>query len=352
MLTIIGSGLTGATLARLALDDGFKVRVFERRSHTGGNVRDEVGVHGSRYNLYGPHYFRTNSNRIWNFVNRFVEWKKFEAVLKSSVSGILYDWPIQTDYTFKRKQELGDNFETACLARMPEELYYKFVYGYTRKQWGVEPKCLSASLGKRIEVRSNGDLRLKTHRYQAVPSSYAQMIDNMLAGAEIICGATFKKPPPAYADLYPIVYTGAIDEFFDYQLGKLPYRSQQRKHTFYPNVVQVNPVVQINYPGNAPYIREIDWSHIWPNFRGTLVTREYPQDAVTSDEFEYPFPSVQAERLYKSYVALAGGYTNVLFAGRLGEYKYYDMDQAIARALVHYESWVKPKLNSLKQRAA
>lgn len=344
MLTIIGAGLTGATIARLALDDGYPVQVIERRAFVGGNTADAVWANGQRYNLYGPHYFRTSSDLIWKFVNRFSPWRQYSAVLSSLVDGKIEAFPIQASYIDKLcgrgwRSNLptvaATNFEEACLRHMPREVYDCFVYGYTKKQWGCEPSELSADLAARVEVRGDGDRRLKSDKYQGFPiGGYCAMVESMLAGADV----RLKTPSQSVGWGSPLVYTGGIDQFFGYTLGHLPYRTQEREHRS-----GRLSCMQLNYPDmSVPHIREMDWRFSWdgPGF----VTTETPRWAQSEEEREYPYPSAKARAMYDGYAKLAAEHSNVLFAGRLGEYRYYDMDHAIMRAMTLYGRWVKPRL--------
>jgi UDP-galactopyranose mutase len=220
-------------------------------------------------------------------------------------------------------------------------VYEKFVRGYTEKQWGVAASSLAASLAGRFEVRSNGDVRLKTHRFQGLPmAGYAQFMEAMLGGIPVFLHFDYLRCRSEVAARKLLVYTGPIDEFFSYDLGRLRYRCQRRETHYLPDVQRFQPVGQVNYPSFAdgPHIRILEWTHMAPPGKqavvsGTVITVEVPTDASRPDEYEYPFPDELNRQLYERYAERARALNNVLFCGRLGEYRYYDMDQAIARAM-------------------
>jgi len=351
---VVGSGLTGATIARILVDRGERVLVVEKRNHVGGNVHDYVHPSGIRIHTYGPHYFRTNSDRIWAFVNRFAEFYKYEAILKSYIDGKYENWPVLGSYI---RRAVGSdwkpsfygtptNFEEACLAMMPESIYKKFVKGYTEKQWGVPAKELSADLAGRFDVRTDEDPRLKRHKYQGIPlHGYAAFMQAMLSGIPVILNFDYLENRNLIKPRKKTIYTGPIDAFFDYDLGRLKYRGQQRSHEYHPGATFLQPCGQVNNPGpeNGPHIRTLEWKHMMPKqfaerIRGTVLTKEVPLTPHDPDQFEYPFPGRINAKLYQKYRARADKIPDVLICGRLGEYRYYDMDQAIARAMILAES--------------
>ena len=346
---IVGSGLTGATLARKLVDAGREVLVLDRRAHVGGNVHDHVHPSGIRIHTYGPHYFRTGSDELWEFVNRFTSFYPFEAVLKSWVDGQHENWPIAGSYI---RRAIGSNwrpdftgapgnFEEASLALMPRQIYEKFVRGYSEKQWGVAARELSAGLAKRFDVREDDEPRLMRHKYQGLPTEgYAGLMQNMLRGIPVLTGVDYLLMREAFAAREKLIFTGPIDEFYNYEWGRLHYRGQQRTHEYLPQVDWAQPVCQINNPdpANGPHIRTLEWKHMMPcefadRIRGTLLTREITVTPADSDQYEYPFPNQTNAQLYQRYRARADADPRLLLCGRLGEYRYFDMDQAIARAL-------------------
>jgi UDP-galactopyranose mutase len=359
-LVVVGSGLTGATIARLARDGGHSVTVLERRPVVGGNVRDERHESGIVLHPYGPHFFRTSSDRIWDFVKRFSPFRPFAAELKTMVDGAAEDWPVTADYIERHcgaqwlpsfMREPG-NFEEACLAMMPRRVYEKFVRGYTEKQWGVPAASLDASLAGRFEVRRGADRRLKTSTHQGFPTiGYSAFTEAMLAGIDVRRSVDFLPHRSELAGRRLTVFTGAIDEYFGFELGRLDYRAQRRAHAWIEHVAYKHRTVSTNFPDPADgdFIREIEWKRMLPPeeaaaIAGTLVTREYPFSPKHPDQYEYPFPSAANRRLYEAYTERAGAMPDLLICGRLGEYRYYDMDQAIGRAMTLFERRVLPRL--------
>jgi UDP-galactopyranose mutase len=349
---VVGSGLTGAVIARELVDAGHDVLVVDRRTHLGGNVHDSIRQGGIRVHTYGPHYFRTNSQRIWSFVNRFAEFYEYEAVLVSDVADRFEHWPVTAGYIRRAVGEdwapafdgTPTNFEEASLAMMPASVYRDFVKGYTEKQWGVPAASLSAELAGRFDVRADDDVRLKRQRHQGIPvGGYAWMMAAMLDGIRVELGHDHLLQPDAVRWRKGLVFTGPIDEYFGYRLGRLAYRGQRREHEYLADVEQVQPYGQVNNPDprRGPHVRTLEWRHMLSPAEqaaavGTILTREIPftPAAEEADLCEYPFPDAANKDLYQRYRALARSEHGVLIAGRLGEYRYYDMDQAIARALL------------------
>lgn len=357
---IVGSGLTGATIARCLADRGERVLVVERRAHLGGNVHDRRHVSGIRIHTYGPHYFRTSSARIWQFVNRFGEFYRYEPVLMSRVDGGFEYWPIQSDYIARtagadwRPSFTGTprNFEEASLALMPRAIYEKFVRGYTAKQWGVEPARLAASLARRFDVRTDGDKRLKTSAHQGIPvAGYAGFMQSLLKGIEVVARADYRALRDQVSVGKRTVYTGPIDELFDHDLGRLEYRGQRREHHYHPEAGYLQPVGQVNYPdpAEATFVRVLEWKHMASAEEkrravGSVLTTETPFTPTDSNDYEYPMPDGRNRALFEQYRERAAALDSLLVCGRLGEYRYYDMDQAIGRALMLVERVILPGL--------
>jgi UDP-galactopyranose mutase len=345
---IIGSGLTGATIARALTNAGKKVLVVDRRSHMGGNIYDHCHESGIRMHDYGPHYFRTNNEDVWRFVNAYSNFYKYEASLNTFVEGRLEAWPI-TNEAIKRFvgehwtpefKESPSNFEEASLSKMPRKIYEAFVKGYTEKQWGVKAKELSAALAKRFDIQKDGDMRLMHHKYQGLPSNgYAGLINNMLSEIPVLLNYNYLKNRQEVVATKIAIYTGPIDEYFDYEYGKLLYRGQERRHQYFPHIKQYQPVVQVNNPDirNGPHIRTIEWKHMMQaeyaeHIEGTLITTEAPYSPENSEQYEYPFPDKKNSDLYSKYRLRADAMNEkVIICGRLGDYRYYDMDHAIER---------------------
>jgi UDP-galactopyranose mutase len=345
---IVGSGLTGATIARHLADANREVLVVDRRPHPGGNVHDHLHPSNIRIHTYGPHYFRTNSEKLWEYVQRFGNFYPFEARVLSLVDGAHEHWPVTESYIRRTVgtgwepgfQGTPSNFEEASLSMMPRAVYEKFVKGYTEKQWGVPPTCLSADLARRFEVHADNDPRFMRHKYQGLPEAgYSAWMQNMLAGIPLRLNYDFLQNRPAIEGRRGLIFTGPIDEFFGFRLGKLRYRGQIREHRHLPAPDYLQPCQQINNPQweNGPHIRTIEWKHMMPRaeavrVQGTVITTERTITPANPNAYEYPFPDATNAALYQAYAKEAEGLPNVLFCGRLGEYRYYDMDQAIARA--------------------
>ena len=346
---VVGSGLTGATIARLLSDAGHKVLVVERRSHLGGNVHDHFHPGGIRIHTYGPHYFRTSSEKVWQFVNRFASFYKYEAILKSYVDGCYENWPIAGSYIHRvigenwQPEFTGkpSNFEEASLAIMPRLVYEKFVKGYTEKQWGVPAYTLAANLAKRFDVHHDDDPRLKKNKYQGIPvHGYAELMKNILKDIPVILNFDYLKQKDVIEAEKMVIYTGAIDEYFNFDMGRLAYRGQHREHSYIKDVDFAFPAGQINNPSvnEGDHIRILEWKYMMPpeyakNIQGTVLTKEIPITPDDPDGYEYPFPDSINKTLYQKYRERAEKIPNLLICGRLGEYQYYDMDQAIARAM-------------------
>ena len=345
---IVGSGLTGAVIARTLVDAGRRVLVVDRRSHLGGNVHDHHHPSGIRIHTYGPHYFRTNDDDLWAFVRRFAQFYPYEPSLKSWVDGAFECWPPVASYIRRvagedwRPEFTGTpaNFEEASLSMMPRVIYDKFVQGYSEKQWGVRARTLSGTLAKRFDVRADDETRLMRHRHQGIPEhGYAELMRRMLEGIPVVLNFDYLTQRDTFRPERSTIFTGSIDEYFGFELGRLQYRGQQRQHEYQPDVDFAQPCGQVNNPSpeNGPHIRTLEWKHMMPSeyasrIRGTVLTREVPFSPTNPAEFEYPFPDEANARLYQLYRARAAETPNLLICGRLGEYRYYDMDQAIARA--------------------
>ena len=345
---VVGSGLTGAVIARELADAGRSVVVLERRRHIGGNVFDRLHGSGIRLHAYGPHYFRTNDEALWRYVSRFTSFFPYEARIKTLVDGQLEQWPITVEAIGRLAGNNWNpgfvgkpkNFEEAVLATMPRVVYEKFVRGYSEKQWGVPANSLSVALARRFDVRHDNDERLVRHRFQGLPKDgYAAMMKALLKDIHVLADCDYLKLRSEFSARNAIVYTGPIDEYFAFDLGRLDYRSQRRTEEFVPHVQWVQPCAQVNNPDVAGgmHIRSVEWKHLLPTadaaaIPGSVITRETPSTARTPDECEYPFPDSANTRRYMSYRERALAIPSLLVCGRLGEYRYYDMDQAIARA--------------------
>jgi len=345
---VVGAGLTGAVIARALHEAGCDVSVIDRRHHVAGNIHDHRHASGIRIHSYGPHYFRTNDEDLWRYVNRFGRFYRYEAALRSLVDGRHESWPIAGSYIRRtvgadwRPEFTGTpgNFEEAALSLMPRPIYEKFVKGYTEKQWGVPAATLSAGLVKRFDVRDDDEPRLMRHTHQGIPvEGYTRLVEAMLAGIPLRLGVDYLADRDAFRPRRRLVFTGPIDAFFGFDLGRLAYRGQRRAHAWHPDVEFLQPCGQVNNPDPAAgaHIRTLEWKHMMAPeaaaaIRGTVLTRETPFTPDDPGDYEYPFPDAANAALYARYRARADALPGVLICGRLGEYRYYDMDQAIARA--------------------
>ncbi len=355
---IVGAGLAGATLAeRLASQLGARILVVDKRDHIGGNCHDPLTSDGLRYHRYGPHIFHTNSTDVIDYLSRFTAWRPYEHRVLSRVNGRLVPIPINrttinTLYgldldgpgldAFLRSRAIPsrhiDTSEKVILARVGRELYELFFRGYTRKQWGLDPAELDPTVCGRIPTRANDDDRYFTDSFQAMPADgFTAMIGRMLANPriEVVTGCDYR----TIADrviFNRLVFTGPIDEYFGHRYGRLPYRSLE----FDFETVDREWVQRagcINEPDEAvPYTRTTEYKHLTGQRHAkTIVSREYPR---ADGEPYYPIPRDDNRALYERYRKLAARETHVTFAGRLAEYRYYNMDQVVASALVKFEA--------------
>lgn len=350
---VVGAGFGGSVIAeQMARSLGKKVLLVDRRPHIGGNAYDHKNEHGILIHKYGPHIFHTNSLEVFDYLSRFTGWRPYEHRVLATVDDKLVPVPINLD-TVNRlyglsldPSQLEDFFsskaekksvirtsEDVVVARVGRELYEKMFRGYTRKQWGLDPSQLDAAVTARIPVRTNRDDRYFTDTYQAMPlQGYTHMFENMLDHKNITMelGVDYRDILK-FVRYKEMIYTGPVDEFFDYRFGKLPYRSLEFKHqTVDKRVFQSAPVV--NYPSEAvPYTRITEFKYLTgQNHSKTSIVYEFPK--AEGDPY-YPVPRPENNALYKQYQALAEATPAVHFVGRLATYKYYNMDQVVAQAL-------------------
>lgn len=349
---IVGAGFAGSVLAeRLASDQGKKVLIVDRRSHIGGNAYDCYNDHGILIHRYGPHIFHTNSSEIFSYLSRFTRWRQYQHRVLASVDGQLVPIPINIDTINKlygksldslgmrrflddvsEKRSPVKNSEDIVVNGVGQELYEKFFRGYTRKQWGLDPSDLDAQVTARVPVRCNRDGRYFTDSYQAMPSrGYTALFEAMLMhkNIKIMLNTDYRE----IAKVIPhseLIFTGPIDEFFDYRLGRLPYRSLQFIHETHDRpVFQEAPV--INYPNDYSYTRITEFKYLTgQEHRSTSIVYEIPGSA--GDPY-YPIPRPENVALYKEYQALAETTPHVHFVGRLATYRYFNMDQVVGQAL-------------------
>lgn len=349
---VVGAGFSGAVVAaQMARNFGKRVMLLDRRNHIGGNAYDHHDRHGILVHKYGPHIFHTNSKDVFDYLSLFTEWRQYEHKVLASVEGKLVPIPINLDtvntlhgleltvqemeaYLEKiaEKPPAIRTSEDVVLSRVGRDLYEKMFRGYTRKQWGLDPSELDASVTARIPVRTNRDDRYFTDTYQAMPRhGFTRLFENMLdhPNIKIVLNTDYRDvlKTVRYREL---VYTGPVDEFFGYRFGKLPYRSIQFRHKTV-DVDRLQPVAVINYPNEHDYTRVTEFKHLTGQAHPkTSVVYEYPCDG--GDPY-YPVPRADNAAIYKKYEALAAHTPAVHFVGRLATYKYYNMDQVVAQAL-------------------
>ncbi|HEX8474726.1 MAG TPA: UDP-galactopyranose mutase [Pyrinomonadaceae bacterium] len=352
---VVGAGFAGSVIAeRLARASNKKVLVVDRRNHIGGNAYDHHNDAGLLIHRYGPHIFHTNSREVFEYLTQFTEWRQYQHRVLASVDGQLLPIPINLD-TINRlyglnltsfqvedffasvaeKREQIRTSEDVVVSRVGRELYEKFFRNYTRKQWGLDPSELDASVTARVPTRTNRDDRYFTDNYQAMPKhGYTRMFENMLDHSNIkIMLNTDYRDIERIIPYREMIYTGPVDEYFDLRYGKLPYRSLEFKHeTIDQAVYQPAPVV--NYPNDYLYTRVTEFKYLTgQEHPKTAIVYEYPR--AEGDPY-YPVPRPENAELYQKYKALADATPNVHFVGRLATYKYYNMDQVVAQALSVY----------------
>ena len=349
---IVGAGFAGCVVAeQLARVFKKKVLLIDKRNHIGGNAYDHYNDSGILIHKYGPHIFHTNSKDVFDYLSRFTKWRPYEHRVLASVDRQLVPIPInldtvnrlyglsltseQLEHFFAARAEKKDQIRTsedAVVSRVGRDLYERMFRGYTRKQWGLDPSELDASVTSRIPVRTNRDDRYFTDTYQAMPlNGYTRMFENMLddPNIKIMLNTDYRDVERAIP-FEEMVYTGPIDEFFSFRFGNLPYRSLEFRHeTLDRPVHQRAPV--INYPNEHPYTRVTEFKYLTGQEHAkTSIVYEYPRSE--GDPY-YPVPRPENAELYKKYQALADATPGVHFVGRLATYKYYNMDQIVAQAL-------------------
>jgi UDP-galactopyranose mutase len=352
---IVGAGFAGSVLAeRLARDANKKVLLVDKRPHIAGNAYDCHDEAGVLIHKYGPHIFHTNSKDVFDYLSRFTTWRQYQHRVLASVDGQLVPIPINLDTIntlyglnlnsgqvedwFASRAEKVEKVRTSedvVVSKVGRELYEKFFQGYTRKQWGLDPSELDASVTARVPTRTNRDPRYFTDTYQAMPlQGYTSMFENMLDHPNIsILLNTDYREVKDFVPYKEMIYSGPIDEFFDFRFGKLPYRSLHFKHeTHDTSQHQVAPV--INYPNDYAYTRVTEFKYLTGQRHDkTSIVYEFPQ--AEGDPY-YPIPRPENAVLYKKYQSLVEEEKHVHFVGRLATYKYYNMDQVVAQALTLY----------------
>ncbi|MCE2056434.1 UDP-galactopyranose mutase [Streptococcus thermophilus] len=354
---VVGSGLFGAIFAYEAANKGKRVKVIEKRNHIAGNVytKEQEGI---QVHEYGAHIFHTSDKKIWDYVNQFADFNRYTNSPIANFKGEIYNLPFNMN-TFNKlwgvitpdeaeakineqrsvlKGKVPENLEEQAISLVGTDIYEKLIKYYTEKQWGKKCTELPAFIIRRLPVRFTYDNNYFNDVYQGIPiGGYTQIIEKMLNHPNIVVelNTDFFERKESYLREFPkIVFTGMIDQFFDYKLGKLEYRSLR----FETEVINIS-----NYQGNAvvnytdsvtPYTRIIEHKHFeFGDQEKTIITKEYSKKWESGDEPYYPVNDEKNNHLYKSYKKLAEKYGNIIFGGRLGQYRYYDMHQVIAAAL-------------------
>jgi len=356
---IVGAGFAGATLAeRLASQLGWECVVAEKRGHIGGNSMDRYDAAGVLVHAYGPHYFRSNSDRVVEYLGQFTEWHPVEYKILSWTDGDYWPFPVNLN-TFEKlvgrpssseemvatlekwrvPVESPKNSEECIVSQVGWELYEKFFKGYTLKQWKREPKDLDASVCGRIPIRTNRDDRYLSEKFQALPSpSYTRLFEKMLSHPriEVLLSTDYRD---VASDLVfdRLIYTGSLDEYFGYRFGPLPYRSLRFEPETLP-IEYFQPAMQVNYPNDHDFTRIVEIKHATgQKCPVTTIVREYPDDYGQGKERYYPIPAPDTAEIFRKYKELADQEKHVSFVGRLANYRYYNMDQVVAMALGEFE---------------
>lgn len=352
---IVGAGLYGAIFAHEATKRGKKCLVIDKRDHIAGNIYTK-SVEGINVHTYGAHIFHTSNKRIWDYVNSFVEFNRYTNSPIANYKGELYNlpfnmntfyqlWKVKTPQEAMDKiaEQIGDlnikdpqNLEEQALSLVGKDIYYKLIKEYTEKQWGRKATELPAFIIKRLPVRFTFNNNYFNDTYQGIPNGgYTKIIEKMLEGIDIKLGIDYiadRKSLDQLADR--VVYTGMIDEYFDYQFGILEYRSLRFEHEVLDmNNYQGNAVV--NYTdGETPFTRIIEHKHFeFGEQEKTVITREYSKEWTKADEPYYPVNDNKNDELFKKYKELSRVEERVIFGGRLADYKYYDMHHVVGLAL-------------------
>ncbi|NUJ78990.1 UDP-galactopyranose mutase [Methylocystis sp. FS] len=352
---IVGAGFAGSVLAeRLASQRDERVLLIDRRPHIGGNAYDRYDDAGVLMHQYGPHIFHTNSEAVFEHLSQFTRWRPYEHRVLANVDGMLVPIPINLDTVnrlyglsldsdqlaqwFASRAEHCEEIKTSkdvVVSTVGRELYEKFFRGYTKKQWGVEPSQLDKSVTARVPTRLNRDDRYFGDEYQFMPlHGYTRMFERMLdhPNINVMLQTDFEelRNEVFYRRL---IFTGPIDEYFNFRFGKLPYRSLRFEHVTLDKR-QHQPVAVVNYPQTEAYTRVTEYKHLTgQEHPKTSLTYEFPSDA--GDPY-YPVPRTENAEIYKRYEKLAIAQQNVWFVGRLATYRYYNMDQVVGQALATF----------------
>jgi len=359
---IVGAGFAGSVMAeRLAAGSNKRVLLCDKRPHIGGNAYDHYNDAGILVHKYGPHIFHTNSREVFEYLSRFTEWRSYQHRVRASVDGQVVPIPINLDTInalyglsltsfeveefFMKVAEPREQIRTSedvVVSKVGRELYEKFFRNYTRKQWGLDPSELDASVTARVPTRTNRDDRYFTDTYQAMPlHGYTRMFENMLdhPNIKVLLNCDYREIEN-HIPFREMIYTGPVDSYFDYCFGTLPYRSLEFKHETHDcSLYQSAPVV--NFPNDQLYTRVTEFKYLTgQNHTRTSIVYEFPK--AEGDPY-YPVPRKENAEIYRQYKTLADATPAVHFVGRLATYKYYNMDQIVAQALTVYAKVVGMK---------
>ncbi len=351
---IVGAGLFGSVFAHEAVKAGKSVLVIEKRNHTGGNIYNEE-VEGINVHKYGAHIFHTSNRKIWNYVNELVEFNRYTNSPVANFHGEMYNMPFNMN-TFSKMWNVStpeeakriideqkavitgepQNLEEQAISLVGTDIYQKLVKGYTEKQWGRDCKDLPAFIIKRLPVRFTYDNNYFNDLYQGIPiGGYNKLTDKLLEGVDVIVNCDYLADRAKYDAMADhVLYTGTLDSFYDYCYGKLEYRSL-RFETETVNQENYQGVAVVNYTDReTPYTRLIEHKHFeFGTQPKTVITREYPETWTEGMEPYYPINDERNSTLYAKYAELAAKENNVIFGGRLADYKYFDMDDTIEASL-------------------
>lgn len=356
---IVGAGFAGAVLAeRLASQRGATCLVIDKRAHIAGNAYDRYDAAGVLIHTYGPHYFRTNSDRIVAYLSQFTEWHHVDYKILSWTDGRHWQFPINLN-TFEQllgrastseemERTLAEwrvpfesprNSEEVIISRVGRRLYEMFFKNYTRKQWKRDPSELDASVCGRIPIRTNRDDRFVSDKFQALPKDgYTAMFAKMLAHPkiEVRLNTDFREARKS-VQFRHLIYTGPVDEYFDHCFGALPYRTIRFEEETLP-VEYHQPAMQVNFPNDYEYTRVVEMKQATgQKLPVTTIVREYPEDFGPGREPYYPIPAPDTRALSERYAERAAQERGVSFVGRLATYRYYNMDQIVGMALAEFE---------------
>ena len=351
---IVGSGLFGATFASKAQQKGKKCLVIDRREHIGGNIYSQI-IEGIDVHMYGPHIFHTNNEKVWEYMNFFTKFNHFRCEPIAKYKGKLYNLPFNMNTFYqmwgcitpseaaeiinKQRREIKEepkNLEEQAISLVGRDIYEALIKGYTEKQWGRECTELPASIITRLPVRFNYDNNYFNHSFQGVPiGGYTKMVSNMLSGATVVLSEDYLLKKEYWDQKANIViYTGALDAYFNFCYGKLEYRSLRFEHEIV-NTVNYQGVSNMNYTDkDIPYTRIVEHKHFeFGEQSKTVITKEYPQKFNDDVDPYYPVNDNTNNLLSQKYSHLVEHEKNIFFGGRLAEYKYYDMDQVVLSAI-------------------